>query len=134
MNLRQRGWTRILIWLGIGLLVGIALGLLLGWVAWPVQFIEADPSIMERSYQRDYTVMIAGAYSLNKDVSDARRQLNSLGKEDSLAWLLEVTVDVILENEEEIDIHHLVELATDLGLSSPLMEPYLPVDDSEDPQ
>jgi hypothetical protein len=131
MAFSERGWVRTVTWLGLGLLAGIVLGLLLGWVAWPVQFSDADPSIMERGYQLDYTVMIAGAYSLDEDMSEARRLLSTLGKEDSLAWLLEVTVDAILNNGDETDTRHLVKLADDLGLYSPAMDPYLPVGNSE---
>ena len=44
--------------------------------------------------------------------------------EDGNAWLLEVTVDHILNEGDEREIRQLVNLATDLGLSSPLMAPY----------
>jgi hypothetical protein len=110
----------------LGLLFGIGLGLFLGWVVWPTEFTEADPTILEEQYQQDYTVMIASAYALDGDLAAARRRLDSLGKEDSEAWLLEQVVAHILENVDQTEIRQLVRLANDMGLSSPAMTPFLP--------
>jgi hypothetical protein len=117
---------RNLVWIAIGLLVGAALGLYLGWVAWPAEFEEANPAVLEEQYQRDYTLMIAATYALDGDLPAARRRLDSLSKDDPNAWLLNQVVAHILENENETEIRQLVKLAADLGLSSPAMTPYLP--------
>ena len=122
----MRGRVRGIVWIILGLLFGAGVGLFLGWVAWPVEFTEADPTILEESYQRDYTVMIASTYALDGDLAAARQRLARLGKADSNAWLLDQVVAHILENEDETEIRHLVLLARDLGLSSPAMTPYLP--------
>jgi hypothetical protein len=123
--------VRQVIWVILGTLVGVGLGLILGWVVWPAEFEEADPTILEEQYQRDYTVMIASTYALDGDLAAARRRLNSLGKVDSNAWLLNQVVAHILENENEPEIRQLVRLATDLGLSSPAMTPYLPLGEGD---
>jgi hypothetical protein len=122
----MKGRVRNILWIALGLLFGVGLGLFLGWVAWPTEFTEADPTILEENYQRDYTVMIAAAYSLDGDLPAARRRLAALGKEDSAAWLLDQVVAHILENQNETEIRQLVLLARDMGLSSPAMTPYLP--------
>jgi hypothetical protein len=127
-----KGRARNILWVGLGLLFGVGLGLFLGWAAWPTEFTEADPTILEESYQRDYTIMIAGAYTLDGDLPAARRRLATLGKEDSNAWLLTLTVEHILGNESEVEIRQLVLLANDMGLYSPAMEPYLPRPNGED--
>jgi hypothetical protein len=116
---------RIVLWLGLGVILGLASGLLLGWVVWPIEFTEADPTVLEESYQQDYAVMIATAYSLDQDLNGARQKLSRLGKQDSNAWLLSVTVDYILNQSDEDEIRYLVQLASDLGLYSPAMDPYL---------
>ncbi|MGD2050426.1 MAG: hypothetical protein PVH03_13065 [Chloroflexota bacterium] len=121
-------WQRLLrigLWLSLGVILGLASGLLLGWVVWPIEFTEADPTVLEETYQQDYTVMIATAYSLDQDLNEARQRLSRLGKQDSNAWLLSVTVDHILKQSDETEIRHLVQLANDLGLYSPAMDPYL---------
>ena len=117
---------RIVFWLGVGLILGVGTGLILGWVVWPIEFTEADPTVLEDSYRRDYTVMIAAAYSLDEDLNVARQRLHGLGKADGNAWLLSVTVDHILSEGDETEIRHLVRLADDLGLYSPAMEPFMP--------
>lgn len=120
-----RGVLRILLWLVIGAAIGVIAGFLVGWVIWPIEFTEADPTVLEESYKRDYTIMIAAAYDLDGDLIQARRRLASLGTADSEEWLMTVTVDHILDQGDEGEIRQLVKLAGDLGLESPLMAPYL---------
>ena len=118
-------------WLGLGLLLGVAFGLFLGWVAWPAEFSETDPTFLNDDYQRDYALMIASSYTLEGDLSIAQRRLRSLGLEDSSGWLLLVTVDYILNSGDETGSRHLVKLSSDLGLYSPAMDPYLPAESLE---
>ena len=121
-----RSLLRTIVWIGLGALVGIGLGLLVGWVVWPLEYTEADPTILEESYQRDYTLMIASAYSLDRDLDLARDRLRSLGSAEPNKWLLMVTVDHIIEGGDEVVSQHLVDLASRLGVYSPVMDPYFP--------
>jgi hypothetical protein len=123
MNSAERLGT--MAWLTAGLLAGILLGLLVGWVLWPTQFTDADLTVLQESYRRDYTVMIAANYAADSDLMGARRRLFQLGESDPEAWLLAVTVETILQGANAADAQHLVRLCQDLGLYSPLMEPYL---------
>jgi hypothetical protein len=125
MSGKWRGILRTLLWLLLGAAIGVAVGFLVGWVLWPIEFTEADPTVMEQSYQRDYTIMIAAAYELDGDLVLAQRRLASLGKADGDNWLLSVTVDHILEQGDQGEIRQLVGLAGDLGLDSPVMAPYV---------
>lgn len=128
MRITSRNLLRSLIWLALGLLIGAAFGLFLGWVAWPAEFSETDPSFLDDSYQREYALMIASAYSLDGDLATAQRRLRGLGLEDSTGWLLLVTVDHILNGGDPVGSSHLVNLSSDLGLYSPAMDPFLPPD------
>jgi hypothetical protein len=125
MTAKWPGVLRVALWIAAGAALGVAAGFLVGWVLWPIEYTEADPTVLEESYQRDYTVMVAAAYSLDGDLSSAQRRLASLAKDDVDGWLLAVTVDHILGQEDEAEIRHLVRLASDLGLESPLMAPYV---------
>ena len=114
------------LWLAGGLVAGIALGLLLGWVVWPAEFTEAYPTHLEESYQEDYLIMIAAAYSLDADLESARRRLVSLGRENVNEWLLSIAEEHILNGGEETEIRQLAKLATAMGLRSAILESYLP--------
>jgi len=120
----RRAWLRVLTYAGIGLVVGIGLGLYLGWVAWPAEFTNANPSVLQTNHRRDYVLMIADAYAVDGDVAAAQQRLASLG-EDGQEFLMSTLLDMILRSESEGDIRRLARLATDLGLYSPAMEPYL---------
>ena len=131
MKVDRRSLLRPAIWLGIGLIIGVGVGLFLGWVAWPIEFSEADPAVMEEQYQEDYTLMIAAAYSEDKDLANARQRLNSLAKDDMGRWVLGIAVDHILNSEDGEEILRLVKLTNDLGQYSPILEPYLSQIESE---
>ena len=120
--------VRRLLILLLGLVLGVGLGLFLGWVAWPTQYEDADPTLLAEAYRHDYVVMVAAAYRADGDIQTASQRLRAawLDSPDPLRDYLAFTVEAILDNGLEQDLRHLVRLATDLGLSSPAMEPYLP--------
>jgi hypothetical protein len=109
----------------LGLAVGIGLGLYLGWVAWPTSFTDAAPSILQESYRQDYVRMIAAAYAADNDLPAAQKRVADLGP-DGRDLLLSVTLDTILQGQDEAEIRRLVQLAVAMGLTSPAMTPYLP--------
>lgn len=125
MMARLRSFLLIL----LGLVLGAALGLYLGWVAWPTEFTNANPSVLQESYRQDYARMIADAYAADDNLAAARQRVERLGA-DGEAFLLSVTLDAILLGDNEAQIRRLVRLAADLGLSSPALTPFLP-DDGE---
>ena len=77
-----------------------------------------------------YVVMIAAAYSADHDLPSASQRLRSawIGASDPFQEYLAFTDEAILEGGNEADMRHLARLATDLGLSSPALAPYL-IDD-----
>ena len=122
-------WLKRIGILLMGLLLGAGLGLYLGWVAWPTEFTDADLTLLDESYKRDYTIMIAAAYSKDGDLAAAQQQLRQLGtgsEANPYEPVLTYAVDLILTNGDAQDIRHLVRLADALGLSSPAIVPYLP--------
>ena len=66
--------------LGIGIL-GVALGLLYGWIIDPIKFIDTPPSSLRADYRADYVLTIAESYDATKDADFARRQLAILGSD-----------------------------------------------------
>lgn len=118
--------VRTITFLALGLLLGIGLGLYLGWVVWPTEFTNADPSLLTETYRQDYALMIAAAYERNGDLAAARWRAATLDVENPNDWLLRFTVDTILAGQDETAMRRLSRLAYDLGLRSPALTPYLP--------
>ncbi len=116
---------RPLVFILIGLVIGAGLGFYLGWVAWPTEFSEATPTLLDETYRQEYVLMVAVAYAQDGDLANAQKRVASLGA-DGEPFLLDVTLDMILQAENEAEIRQMVRLATALELYSPAMEPYLP--------
>jgi len=82
IHLMQR---RGLIWpVLLGLLAGVGLGLLLGYVVWPAQYDSVTPDLLSAANQDDYAAMIATAYAApgaaaGGDLDLARTRLERLG-------------------------------------------------------
>ena len=62
--------------LGIG---GVILGLLIGWVIAPVQFVDATPSYLRADLQEDYLRMAIDSYRLNQSQDLAVQRWQNLG-------------------------------------------------------
>jgi len=74
-----------LILLLAGLAAGVGLGLYIGWVAAPVQYINTEPASLQRAFKDDYVLMIATAYAGDGNLQSARTQLAGLGYNDPAA-------------------------------------------------
>ena len=119
---------RRLLLLLFGLALGVGVGLSLGWFVWPTEYADADPTLLAETYRYDYVVMIAAAYQADGDIQTASQRLRTawLDSPDPFQEYLAFTVEAILNGGNDQDLRQLVRLATDLGLSSPAMAPYLP--------
>lgn len=65
-----------------GLIIGIALGLLWGWVLTPVETLEAHPVDLRPAFKDAYREMIALAYVADNDLGRAQSRLALLGDPD----------------------------------------------------
>ncbi len=120
----MRSWLRAIGFVIIGMAAGIGLGVYLGWFAWPTEYTDANPSILQATYQHDYIKMIAAVYADDGNLPEAQRRIASLG-ENGGETLFSFTLDTILRAGDEAEIRQLVLLSADLGYRSPAMEPYL---------
>lgn len=64
--------------------IGLALGLAIAWVLWPVQFTNADPADLRQAYKDDYVRMISAAYQRDGNLAKARQRLSQLRLENSI--------------------------------------------------
>lgn len=110
----------------LGLAIGVGLGLAVGWVFWPTEFTDANPTVLEDRYRRDYVQLIADSYALDNNLAQAQQRIGELG-EDGPEYVLQVLIEMILRQEDDGAIRRLTRLANDIGQYTPAMAPYLPV-------
>ncbi len=98
-----------------GLVLGMAAGLLAGWVVWPVEYSNVTPDVLADRYQFDYVTMIATAYAADGDLELARSRFDRLGG-DGPAALLAV---LAAERDDPAAQAALQQLAAGLGIAPP---------------
>lgn len=116
--------VRFLASLFAGLVLGLGLGLYLGWVQFPVEYIDSPATSLSPRYLDEYTVMIAGGYMVDRDLTGVVQRLRVLGVENAPVHVQEVTERYITNSRDVDDIRPLVALADGLGRLTPIMEPY----------
>lgn len=109
----------------VGLALGITMGLLVGWVLWPVQYTNTPPAQLRQDYRNDYILMVAAAYQVEGNADAALERLARLDPEQPTCPLVELTETLIAQNGRPGDISMLVRLAEALGATTPAMGPYL---------
>jgi|SRR5271157_465690 len=68
-------WVKFL----IVLLLGMAAGLVYGWVINPVQYKDMSPGTLRSDYRTDYVLMVAEVNHTNRNLDLAAQQLAMLG-------------------------------------------------------
>jgi hypothetical protein len=108
----------------IGLVLGIGLGLYVGWVQLPVEFLNSPGSSLGQRYKDEYVVMVAAGYMNDSDLGGAIERLRLLGVVNVPVYVQEVTERYITNSQNVDDIRYLVVLAEGVGRLTPIMEPY----------
>ncbi len=67
------------IFLALAVIVGLSIGLFLGWVVWPVQWVDASPDLLRIEFQEDWMNMAIDSYTVNQNIPLADQRYNSLG-------------------------------------------------------
>jgi hypothetical protein len=65
----------------IATFLGVAIGLVYGWIIDPVQFTDTTPDALRIDYRTDYVLMVAEAYHTEQDPTTAAQRLAVLGSE-----------------------------------------------------
>jgi hypothetical protein len=110
--------------LAIGLATGILAGLILGYVVFPVEYIDSPMSNLAQRYKDDYTVMVAKGFADERDVEGALQRLAVLGVENVPEYVQSVTERYITNSRDVEEIRYLVILSEGFGRLTPIMEPY----------
>jgi hypothetical protein len=70
-----RPWVMV----ALAVVAGLALGLFLGWVVFPVEWTDATPAMLRADVQVDYMRMAIDSYSVNRNADLAMQRYESLG-------------------------------------------------------
>ena len=104
------------------LLVGVAVGLVYGWVVQPVHYVDTAPGSLRADYRTDYVLMVAQAYGAEQDLQTAQVRLASLGPQapaDLVTAALTYAVDHAFTRA---DLETLNQLAVALRSAAPAAE------------
>lgn len=108
-------------WFLFSILIGAAVGLVIGWYVRPTPMGEVPPTALRSDYRTDYVLMAAEAFDSDKDLAKASARLNFLGGDTPAR---QVQVAVIRAGElgyDRRDLELLAKLAQ--GLLAPSMSP-----------
>jgi hypothetical protein len=70
-------WVKFL----ISILLGLAAGLVYGWVISPVEFTNTSPDSLRADYRMDFVLMTAESYHADQNLDAAARRLGMLGSD-----------------------------------------------------
>lgn len=106
-------------------LVGLVLGLVVGWVWWPVEYYDTEIADLKETYRADYVVLVSDAYALTSDLDAARERLSRLDVPDVAALVLSLAETTRAAGGPAAKVGRLARLAAALGASGPAVAPYL---------
>ena len=116
--------TRFIGSLLLGLALGSAIGLYLGWKPFPSEVVNTRAVSLDAQYKDDYTVMIARGYLADGDAVGAVERLRILGVSNVPLYVQEITERYISLSRNVDDVTALISLSAGLGRLTPLMERY----------
>lgn len=119
--------VRFLVSLVLGALVGLGIGLYLGWVQFPVEYVNSPITALDPRYRDDYTVMIAQGFQADNDAVGAIQRLRVLGIDNVPEFVFQEAERYISNSRSPQEIQALIALSEGLGRTSPLFNQYRPV-------
>jgi hypothetical protein len=122
--MRSTFGAKHVIFLVVGVAVGLSLGLVVTWQIWPVEYYDTDPADLRAEHKDDYVVMIAAAYAQDDDLGIASFRLGQLGLEDDKQAVLALFQRYGDAGYTE-ETQSLARLAYDLGVTDVALLPYI---------
>ncbi|MDF1512199.1 MAG: hypothetical protein P1S60_00160 [Anaerolineae bacterium] len=115
---------RLGIFLG-GIILGVGLALLVGWVLFPVIRYNDTPASMRKDYRDEYVRLTALAYQVDRNLALAEDRLQALSDGSPSEPLVALILQWIDEERSVALIAPLAALARDMGVDTAYMKPYL---------
>jgi hypothetical protein len=123
MSKQTRKW---LLWASVGIAVGLATGVAIGWWLWPAKYTNTAPSVLRQDYYDDYLMMTAVAYEVEGNLEQAQVRLLSLAPtKPPAAPVIELAERLVETGGESEKITRLARLAQALGTTTRVLAPYL---------
>ncbi|CAG0958925.1 hypothetical protein ANRL3_00744 [Anaerolineae bacterium] len=97
----------------LGLIVGLAAGLWLGWIAWPLQISNVDVTDLKPTAQVEFIILTADSYVLDQDAERAKERLAQLKDPNIHTRVAALARQYAAENNP--DAPRLAQLAEALG-------------------
>jgi hypothetical protein len=114
--------------------LGIAIGLVIAWGVWPVQYANADPVDLRQSCKDDYIRMISVAYQMDGDIIAAKQRLSQLGLSDPVQAINDLISRDNVSSGNPDDLDALTSLALALSANSQVPTPQPTLLPGETPQ
>ncbi len=106
----------------IGFVVGAILGLVYGWLIRPVEYVDTTPDSLRSDYRADYILMVAEAYTAERNLEEARLRLAALGPQPPAEIALNALAYALEQEFRSADTERLERLITDLQSIPPPAE------------
>lgn len=124
MHRAQPNWSRVALFVILGLVAGGALGMALSRaIASPLR--SATWADMPAQAREDYVMLVAAAYSIDGDLDQAHTRLERLDAPNVGQWIAPLVDRHLAEEPDTADTRALVTLAHGLGLNSRQVLTYL---------
>jgi ABC-type dipeptide/oligopeptide/nickel transport system permease subunit len=109
-------------WIGfiLAILLGAAAGMFYGWVVSPVEYVDTTPQTLRIDYKSDYVLMVAEAYSAEKDLAQAVNRLAVLGSDMPAEIVREAILFAESQGYTDADVAVMRSLGRDLDTWNPL--------------
>jgi len=95
----------------IALALGLAIGLIYGWLVQPVTYVETTPDSLRADYRTDYVLMVAEAYNGPQSLDTVQRRLASLGPQPAVEIVQQAQNYARTNHFSQVDLRRLSTLA-----------------------
>jgi hypothetical protein len=109
LNERRGPW-----YLFTGVVIGIALGLLVAWVIYPVEYIDTAPFSLRSDAKEAFRGLVAQAYMADGDLARARSRLILLQDANPLQVLADQAQRMLAKNTAPDEARALAQMAADM--------------------
>jgi hypothetical protein len=106
-------WQWLFVVAGFGVIVGLAFGLMLGWIVLPAASSAVDVSALNPTAQNDYLILVANSYAYDDDLPKAKERL-ALLKDSNINSRVERLAKA-LATRQDPNAANMAELAVALG-------------------